>query len=139
MRNIAVDAGPIIAFCNAGDAHHGRVVDWLKANKLPMVTNWLAIGEAFHLLSDDPATARRMVAWVVRAMIVDERGSLEIPRVLEILEKYESLPADLTDAALVAMCERRKILEVASLDSDFDVYRTKSRTALVNVLARQNG
>ena len=68
-------------------------------------------------------------------MLIDERASSDVPRILEIMEKYEDLPADLTDAALLAMCERRQIREIATFDSDFAVYRTKTRATLVNVLA----
>jgi len=49
------------------------------------------------------------------------------------LKKYDDLPADFADASLVAMCERRGIAEVATLDSDFDVYRTADRKHLRNV------
>ena len=52
------------------------------------------------------------------------------------MEKYEDLPADFADASLLALCERRGIETIASFDKDFDVYRTKGRKRLRNVLAR---
>jgi predicted nucleic acid-binding protein len=55
------------------------------------------------------------------------------PRIVEIMRKYADLPADFADAALVAMCERRGIGSVASLDRHFDVYRTADRKRLRNV------
>lgn len=136
MPSIAIDAGPIIAACDARDPHHSRVVAWLSSNRQPLVTNWLAVTEAFRLLGRDPRAARSMVDWVRRALSIDESTLLDIDRILEVMSKYESLPADLTDAALLAMCERLDIRRIATLDSDFEVYRTKSRKTLVNVLAK---
>ena len=49
------------------------------------------------------------------------------------MRKYADLPADLADASLVAMCERRGIAAVATLDQHFDVYRTVDRRRLRNV------
>ena len=39
------------------------------------------------------------------------------------------------DASLVAMCERRSIASVATLDQHFDVYRTADRKRLRNVFS----
>ena len=135
MRSIAVDAGTIVAACGPNDRHHARVVAWLAGNRLPLITCWLAIGEAFHVLGYNQTKARNMVAWAARVMQIDEQTTVDVDRIVEVMEKYRDLPADLTDAALLAMCERRGIREIATLDSDFEVYRTKTRKALVNVLA----
>jgi len=47
--------------------------------------------------------------------------------------KYRDLPADFADASLMALCERRKIKEVASVDSDFSIYRARERYPFRNL------
>ena len=66
---------------------------------------------------------------------MDEDTSTDAERILEIMKKYDSLPADLADASLLAMCERRNIADIATLDTDFDIYRTKAKKPLRNVLS----
>jgi predicted nucleic acid-binding protein len=127
----------MIAAVDATARDHRRVLAFLERNSAPLVTNWLAIGEAAHMLGDDRPVQRRFLAWTHRALTIDEHTSQDAERIIAIMAKYDDLPADLTDAALLAMCERRRIGHIASLDSDFDVYRTKARKALVNVLGHR--
>jgi len=42
------------------------------------------------------------------------------------------MPADFADASLIALAERLNLSRVASVDSDFAVYRTLGKRALVN-------
>jgi predicted nucleic acid-binding protein len=42
----------------------------------------------------------------------------------QLLKKYSDLPMDFADAALVAVCERRKIRRIFTVDRrDFLIYR----------------
>jgi predicted nucleic acid-binding protein len=43
------------------------------------------------------------------------------------------MPADFADASLVAMAERLGLLQLASLDRDFDRYRAFGKRAFTNV------
>jgi hypothetical protein len=43
-------------------------------------------------------------------------------------EKYRDLPGDFADLSIVALSTRLKILDVASIDGDFDVYRSLGKT-----------
>jgi uncharacterized protein len=51
------------------------------------------------------------------------------------MEKYEDLPADFADASLLALSERSGIELIATFDSDFDIYRTRTRKRLKNVFS----
>ena len=57
----------------------------------------------------------------------------DLPRIRAILDKDADLPADFADASLVALCERLKVIRVASVDSDFMIYRTRDRRPLRNL------
>jgi len=44
-------------------------------------------------------------------------------RIAELNERYADLPGDFADLSLIAISERLNIPDLATLDSDFDVYR----------------
>lgn len=125
----------MIAAGDVRDQHHKRVLAFFRSNTAPLVTNWIALAEAAYHLGDNRTVQRRMLQWASSSLLIDESTTQDAPRIIDIMAKYDDLPADLADASLLAMCERRGIDHIASLDSDFEVYRTKSRKTLVNVLA----
>ncbi len=111
--------------------HHGEAVAFFAGLRDPLVTNMVVIAEVTALL------AQRFQAdfldWATGALEIDEQTVGDLPRIVAIMRKYADLPADFADASLVAMCERRNIASVATLDRHFDVYRTVDRRRLRNV------
>lgn len=69
-----------------------------------------------------------------QAFEIDEHLVADLPRIGQILQKYADLPADFADASLLAMCERRRVTRIATLDRDVDVYRMNDGRALTNPL-----
>ena len=134
MKSIAIDAGPLIDLFDSDGPHHDKVVALLANTTLPFVTNWLVIGEASYMLSFNLETQRDFISWACQNLELDEEVSTDSARILEIMKQCASLPADLADASLLAMCERRNIRDIATLAADFDVYRTKAKKPLRNVL-----
>jgi predicted nucleic acid-binding protein len=131
VPSIAVDAGPLVALFKGGDNLHSDAVAFMESVKDPLITNVAVISEVVALLS-----ARFQVdflAWAQKALQIDAQIVDDLPRIVEIMRKYADLPADFADASLVAMCERRSIVSVATLDRHFDVYRTLDRKRLRNV------
>lgn len=49
--------------------------------------------------------------------------SQDFSRIAELNTQYADLPGDFADLCLVAISERLDISAIATLDSDFDVYR----------------
>ena len=134
MKSIAIDAGPLIDLFDSDGPHHDKVVALLANTTLPFVTNWLVIGEASYMLSFNLETQCDFISWACQNLELDEEVSTDSARILEIMKPCASLPADLADASLLAMCERRNIRDIATLAADFDVYRTKAKKPLRNVL-----
>jgi hypothetical protein len=70
-----------------------------------------------------------------------ERGGLtllpvqdhQLPRVIELMDQYADRPMDLSDATLVLAAETLDVYDIASIDRDFDVYRTANGRHLRNV------
>ena len=124
MPSIAVDAGPLIALFKKSDQHHQTARTFIAASEAAvLVTNLLVVGEVAHMLSDRHSDLEEGLIWILANIEIDSNVEIDLPRAIEIIRKYKDLPADLADASLVALCERRGISVVASTDSDFDIYR----------------
>lgn len=88
------------------------------------------------MLEHSKRSQLRFLQFAYRALAIDAETPGDLPRIIEIMDKYADLPADFADAALLAQCERTGIDRIATLDRDFDVYRMASGRPLVNVIVR---
>ena len=125
MRGVLIDAGPLVALIDRSDRHHAACLKALKAVRDPLLTVWPAVTEAMYLLG---------FAWTAQESLWEmlECGAINLlpldrddhHRMRELMEKYQDLPMDLADAALVCVAEREKLKRVFTLDrKDFGVYR----------------
>jgi predicted nucleic acid-binding protein len=131
VPSIAVDAGPLVALFDGSDKHHADAIAFVQRAGFSLVTNLLVLAEVAALL---PSRYQiDLLSWTEEGVEIDWGTVSDFPRIITIMRKYDDLPADLADASLLAMCERRGIREVATLDKDFDVYRTADRKRLRNV------
>ena len=134
MQRIVVDSGPFIALFDRSDRYHPRALAFFKrAGHIPLVSNLAVVTEVTHLLDFSFAAQRDFLQWAERALVLDDRTVADWPGILTLLEKYQDLPADFADASLVALCERLNCFEVASVDSDFTVYRARKNRPFNNL------
>ena len=134
MPSIVVDAGPLIALFRRSDRHHAAAVAFIKRTEsATLVTNLLVVGEVAAMLAGNHRDLVGCLGWILDNVEIDGDAGLDLPRALEIIEKYKDLPADLADASLVALCERRGTNLVASIDRDFEVYRMAKNKKFENV------
>ena len=133
MPSIVADAGPLIALFDRNDRHHRRAVDFVTSCKERLVTNIPVLTEATHLLDFSAAAQRELLIWAHRSLIIDENTKDDLPRIAAIIMKYRDSPADFADASLIALAERRGLREIATIDSDFAIYRTHAKHTLHNV------
>lgn len=133
MPSIVVDAGPLVALFDRHDRHHLRAIAFIRECRSPLITNVPALTEATHLLRFSTDAQCDLLAWVRQALGIDNETAGDLARIAEILDKYRDLPADFADASLIALAERLHLSQVASVDSDFEIYRTLGRHKLVNV------
>lgn len=125
MRAVLVDAGPLVALIDRGDAHHQECVDALKTVRDPLITVWPALTEAMYLLAFSPDAQHALWEMVVgesqRLIDLDRHDA---SRMQALMHKYRDLPMDLADAALVRVAEREKVARIFTLDRrHFRVYR----------------
>lgn len=139
MHGVLIDAGPMVAVLDRGDAEHAAVTSALKEIREPLLTVWPAATEAMYLLGF--SWRAQCALW---RMLEDQRIRLlsltveDIPALRALMEKYRDLPMDLADAALVHVAEREDLQQILTVDRrDFTVYRTASGRAL-EILPRGN-
>ena len=126
---ILVDAGPLVAWVDASDAHHGRCVDALKELREPMGTVWPAVTAALYLLLDVPEGQNAVLDMLRRGAVrLVPLGQEDVSRMQDLMDKYRDQPMDLADAALVRVAERDGLNRVFTVDRrDFEVYRIGKR------------
>lgn len=129
---IVVDAGPLIALFDGSDQHHAAAVRFIRDTRQPLVTNPAVLAEACWLLDFSVDAQMDCLNWANLALRIDEETGRDLARITAIIDKYRDLPADFADASLVALCERLNCFDVATVDSDFTVYRSASKRAFRN-------
>jgi len=125
VRAVLIDAGPLVALLDRSDNHHKQIVQALGKIEDPLVSVWPVLVEAMYLLSfsfqAQKALWEMFETGAVQLLPLDES---DIPPMKSLMEKYQDLPMDMADAALVRVAERDGIRRVLSLDQrDFSIYR----------------
>ena len=133
MQSVLVDAGPLIALFNRSDRYHSRALKFIENVTGSMVTSLPIVSEVMANLDFSVDAQLAALSWIGKSTRIDTSTIDDIPRILQIVEKYRDLPADFGDASLVALGERTGILDVATVDHDFGVYRTSSKKRFTNV------
>ncbi|MEN9500810.1 MAG: hypothetical protein RI964_95 [Pseudomonadota bacterium] len=133
MQNIVVDSGVFIALFDGSDRHHAQAKAFIRNTRGKLHTNLAVITEVVHMLDFSQQAQRDFLFWVQQAINIDEHTVDDWERILTLLDKYADLPADFADAALIGLCERLNTRTIASVDSDFTVYRDYARKHFNNV------
>jgi predicted nucleic acid-binding protein len=126
---ILIDTGPIVAFLDKDDRHHGLCLEILKDIREPLITTWPVLTECFYLLN---------FSWEVQdsLWLFVQRGGIDIyplekellHRCRELMKQYRDLPMDLADATLVAVADVLEVPRIFTLDDrDFSTYRFKQK------------
>jgi predicted nucleic acid-binding protein len=135
---VLVDSGPLYALFDRDDRFNPAVKAWLAANRRPLITNAAVATEVTYLLGRWCGTDHQLLfldflqqpGWLVEDLARD------LPRIRDLMDRYRDLPADFTDASLVALAERLRCKEVATTDQrDFSVYRPVHVRRLANPIS----
>jgi predicted nucleic acid-binding protein len=132
MRAVLIDAGPLVALLDRSDNFHASVTETLAKIRDPLVSVWPVLVEAMYLLAFSWRAQKGL--WeiletgVVRLLPLHDE---DIPHLKNLMEKYQDLPMDLADAALVRVAEREGIRRIFTLDRrDFSVYQLARKGSL---------
>jgi predicted nucleic acid-binding protein len=131
---ILIDSGPFIALFDADDNHHKKIRDFFSKHKYCFISTLAVFTEVSHMLDFSVKVQRDFYEWAAyQGVIISDINQHDIPRLIELTDKYADLPMDFADATLVITAEKTGIKEIVSLDKDFDIYRLAGKEKLHNV------
>ena len=116
---LVVDAGPLYALVDEGDADHAACLKLLEEHRGPLVAPTFAVAEAAYLIG-----RRLPVAAELRFLGDLHRGTFTVEpvhaadwlRIAELVGRYRDLRLGTTDASVVAAAERLGVTRIATLD-----------------------
>jgi uncharacterized protein len=131
-----VDTGPIVAFLNRRDRHHGWAVETLAEIRAPLLTCEAVLSEAAYLVRRVAGGPEKVIELLTRGVLdTSFRLAAEATAVKKLLARYGDLPMDLADACLVRMSELHDDCRVLTIDSEFrNVYRRRGRQAIPTLM-----
>ena len=134
MQSTLIDAGPLIALFDKSDQYHTRALAFIKKNQAPLISTWAVITEVSHMLDFSTKTQINFLTWINRGGLdIFDLEVYHVIRLIELTEKFKDVPMDLADATLIVASEAKGISKIASIDSDFYIYRNIRKKYLTNV------
>jgi uncharacterized protein len=136
VRNVLIDAGPLIALFAADDTHHARydqLVAEAEPGTLRLVTTWPCVVEAAYLLR---AKLRfEMLEWIARGAVqVYPFDAAHLMVMVPWMRRYGASTRremDLADASLIWLAHETGLREIMTTDAnDFSRYRLPDGGAL---------
>jgi uncharacterized protein len=136
VRNVLIDAGPLIALFATDDAHHrhyDRLVADAARGGLRLCTTWPCVVEASYLL--DPPLRFELLEWVARGGVqVFPFEASHLAVMLPWMRRYTEKTKramDLADASLLWLADETGLREIMTVDAnDFARYRLPDGDAL---------
>ncbi len=121
---ILADSGFLFAYYSGKDKYHQQVRGFFETCTSMLITTPSCITEVMWLLSSDWRTQNEFLLDVAKELYECEQLlPQDFSRIAELNAQYADLPGDFADLTLIAISERLNIAAIATLDSDFDVYR----------------
>ena len=117
MKNILIDAGPLIALFDKRDKYHSSILSFLPQIKDRLITTWPVIAEVCHMLSFSVSCQLDFLTWCERGGLkIEGIAETDMKRLIALTRKYDNVPMDLADATLMILSERLEIPEIISID-----------------------
>ena len=126
---VLVDAGPLIAIINRRDRDHAKCINALKRIRARLLTTWMPITEAIHLLAFSRDGQEALLEMIERGAIeILDVEDADLAQIRSLMRKYADLPMDFADATLVRAAIREGLRDIFTLDRrDFRTYRLGPR------------
>ncbi|WP_422361479.1 type II toxin-antitoxin system VapC family toxin [Reichenbachiella sp.] len=134
MKSILIDAGPLIALFDRSDRYHTKALEFIKGFKGQLWTTWPVMTEVSHMLDFSTKTQVAFLTWIERGGFrLFDLKKRHIGRLAELTKKFDDVPMDLADASLVIVAKENGQKEIATIDSDFYIYRDIRNQYLTNI------
>ncbi|MFY0687051.1 MAG: PIN domain-containing protein [Cyclobacteriaceae bacterium] len=136
MKSILIDAGPLIALFDRSDSYHLKALHFVEQFQGTFWSTWPVITEVSHMLDFSTKSQINFLKWLERGGVrIFEMQKLHLSRLIELTEKFDDVPMDLADASLIVASEALNLNQIASIDSDFYIYRDIRNQYLNNVFS----
>ena len=116
---LVIDTGPLVAAAASNDQDHERSAELLTSSEGPLVVPTLVIAEVAYFLGlrlGQKAEGRFAGAFEAGELLAEPVERSDWPRILELTRDYADLGLGITDASVVATCERLGQTKLATLD-----------------------
>lgn len=129
-----IDTGPVVALFDNSDKHYKNSLDFIKANVCQLYITLPVITEVVFLLDFNVNAQTDFLSWIYSgALEISDINQDDFKRISHLMRKYHQLPMDFADASIISACENLETLNVATLDSDFEIYRYRDRQPFKNI------
>ena len=137
-KYVIIDTGFWIALADRKDAYHIKSIKALEVIKSRRwITTWPCLTEASHyfLRWNNKEYLQFFQNLTFDICEIYPLTPSHLPRIHQLLEKYNDLPMDLADASLVILAEELGQGDIVSTDKrDFHSYRWKNHLPFNNLL-----
>ena len=124
MPTALIDAGPLIAYYNANDPWHKKVLTSFESYRGQFITTSPVITEVMWLLKSNYQVQNEFLLDLSKGLYYVESLRYEdFARIADLNAKYFDLPGDFADLSLIAIAQRLDLADIVSLDADFNLYR----------------
>lgn len=123
MAKILIDTGVFVALMDKDDNFHTQALAFIKNNRSALVTTLANVTETLYLL-DTIDSQTRFLKWLHLGVI--EIMSLthhDMAQIANLMTQYANVPMDFADGCLLHLANQFKINQIATIDSDFHIYR----------------
>ncbi|MGC1310546.1 MAG: PIN domain-containing protein [Phormidesmis sp.] len=124
LRQVIVDTGILIALIDKRDQYYDWAREQLGSLSPPLLTCEAVISEAWFLLRRVKSGREALLFSLEQDQVrVEFDLNAEQVSVIDLMRRYQSVPASLADAELVRMAELYPNSSVFTLERDFQIYR----------------
>jgi predicted nucleic acid-binding protein len=116
---LIVDTGPLVAYLNNRGRDHARCTDLLESRTDDLLVTPYVVTEACYLVGKYVGAEAEIN--LVEALVAGDLSQVDIEagdliRMAELMRQYMGFPLGVADASVIAVAERLKLGEVATLD-----------------------
>ena len=116
---LLADTGPLVAGANSRDRHHQASRDLLLKHPGPLLVPAPVVVEVCQLLASRQgadAEAAFLTTLGTDALTVVDLEAADYTRAAALVQQYADLPLGAVDACVIAVAERLRLSEIATLD-----------------------
>lgn len=132
-----IDSGPLYALFDRSDTYHEAAKKFVREFRGPLISNLAVLQEVHFLLAFHPPSQLAFITWMQAGPVALEPVTKDdLTRLHQLMVKYADVPMDLADGTLVVQAERLVLNRIATVDSDFTVYRLKRHKPFINLFPK---